>query len=263
MKISKVFLPHKMPAGSQPVRCHVLGTAQAKLLEDYLVQQLPWCYTTKKHTKQRVEETGFSACQIIANKLPDPGSVMSGDFGEVLTLFFLSSERTENATSIKKWRYKENRLKAAPLSDVILLYREFADKASKNDFVICAEAKQKATKSNTFFPIEKSIEGFEQDRTGRLARTLAWLKEKAIDQESSKNIEFIKRFTSGHLSVEYKKHFKAVAIVDRELLDEELTRQLKLPQQDDSFEVIVLGIDKLKLLYETVYTRAQAEVTVE
>lgn len=245
------------------MRCHVLEGAQAKLLEDYLVQQLPWCYTTKKHTKQRVKETGFSVCQIIANKLPEPGSVMSGDFGEVLTLFFLSSERTENATSIKKWRYKENRLKAAPLSDVILLYREFADKASKNDFVICAEAKQKATKSKTFFPIEKSIEGFEQDRTGRLARTLAWLKEKAIDQESSKNIEFIKRFTSDHLSVEYKKHFKAVAIVDRELLDEELTRQLKLPPQDESFEVVVLGIDKLKLLYETVYSRAQAEVTVE
>lgn len=245
------------------MRCHVLDGTQAKILEDFLVQQLPWCYTTKKHTRQRVEETGVPACQIISNKLPDPGSVMSGDFGEVLTLFFLSSECTENAIPIKKWRYKENRLKAAPLSDVILLYREYDDKASKNDFVICAEAKQKATKSSSFFPIEKSIEGFEQDRTGRLARTLAWLKEKAIDQESVKNIKFIKRFTSDHLSDEYKKHFKAVAIVDRKLLDEELTRQLKLPQQNESFEVIVLGIDQLKTLYETVYSRAQIEVAVE
>ncbi|TAK63393.1 Hachiman antiphage defense system protein HamA [Methylobacter sp.] len=263
MEVSKIFYPHKMPTGSLPVRCHVLLDTQAKLLEEYLVQQLPWCYTTKKHIQQRVNKTELSACQIIANKLPDPGSVMSGDFGEVLTLFFLSSERTENTTPIKKWRYKENRLKAAPLSDVILLYREFDDKLSKNDFVICAEAKQKATKSKEFFPIEKSIEGFELDKTGRLARTLTWLKEKAIDQESSKKINFINRFTSNHLSVEYKKHFKAVAIVDRELLDEELIRQLKLPQQDESFEVIVLGIDKLKSLYETVYSRAQAEVTIE
>lgn len=241
----------------------MLIDTQAKLLEDYLVQQMPWCYTTKKNTKQRVEKTKLSACEIIANKLPDPGSVMSGDFGEVLTLFFLGSERTENISSIKKWRYKENRLKAAPLSDVILLYREYKDKPSKNDFVICAEAKQKATKSKIFFPIEKSIEGFELDRTGRLARTLVRLREKAIDQESSKKLEFIERFTSGHLALEYKKNFKAVAIVDRELLDEELIRELELPQQDESFEVIVLGINKLKLLYEKVYSRAQAEMTIE
>lgn len=245
------------------MRCHVLDATQAQLLEDFLVEQLPWCYTTKTHTKKRVEATGLSVCEIVAKKLPDPGSVMSGDFGEVLTLFFLSSERTENAKPIKKWRYKENRLKAASGSDVILLYREYTNKPSKNDFVICAEAKQKATKSNTFFPIEKSIEGFELDKTGRLARTLVWLKEKAIDQESASWIQLIERFTSEHLSVEYKKHFKAVAIVDRSLLDDELTRQLKLPQQDENFEVIVLGIDKLKSLYETVYSRAQSEVSVE
>lgn len=263
MKVSEIFSPHIMPAGAQPVRCLVLEDTQAKLLEDYLVQQLPWCYTTKKHAKNRAKVTGLSACEFIATKLPDPGSVMSGDFGEILTLLFLSSERVEKTVKVNKWRYKENRLKAAPLSDVILLHRKDDGMPSNQDFVICAEAKQKSTKSKNFFPIEKSIEGFEQDKTGRLARTLTWLREKAIDQEEPEKIKFIDRFTSGHLTVEYKKHFKAVAIVDRNLLDDELIRQLKLPPQDESFEVIVLGIDKLKTLYEIVYARAQAEVKVE
>lgn len=261
MKIDTAFAPHDMPPGALPVRCHVLQAGKARLMEDFLVQELPWCYTTKGHIKKRIEEAKVSPTEILANKLPDPGSVMSGDFGEILTLFFLSSERTEATTPIKKWRYKQDRQKPAPHSDVILLYREKGDKPTKRDFVICAEAKQKSTNS-TFNPIKEAVDGFEKDRTGRLARTLVWLKEKALDQESRENLEFVKRFTDD-LSVEYLKHFKAVAVVDRALLDEEITQHISLPEQDSSFEVVVLGINELKTFYERVFARSPSEVTIE
>lgn len=263
MKVSNAFLIHEMPNGAVAVRCHVLDIDQSKSLEDFLVKELPWCYTTQNHAKNRTIDMQISASEFIATKFPDQGSVMSGDFGEVLTLFFLSSENQKRTIQIKKWRYKEDRLKAAPLTDVIMFHQKDAKNPSSEDFVICAEVKQKATKSNTFFPIEKSIEGFNKDKTGRLARTLAWLREKAIDQESPRNLQLINRFTLEHLNVAYKKHFKSVAIVDRNLLHEELVRELELPPQNDDFEVIVLGIDNLKSLYEKVFCRATAEVTIE
>lgn len=260
-EFAQAFIPHNMPPNALAVRCHVLDDTKAKVVEDFLVEELPWCYATTANVKRRAKKTGRTPSQIIANRLPNPGSVMSGDFGEITTMFFLASERDEPMELIKKWRYKQDRTKPIPLSDIIILYREAEDRASKNDFVLCAEAKQKST-SSSFSPIAKAVEGFKEDSTGRLGRTLAWLREKAIDQENEKRITLIERFAL-NVTIEYAKYFKAVAIVDRALLNAELTRQVALPTQNDSFEVVVLGIRNLKTLYEKVFQRAQEEIGIE
>jgi len=250
-----------MPRKALPVRCHVLKEDHAKTIEDFLVKELPECYTSRMLLKIGAERTGKNPAELLANKLPDRGSVMSGEFGEVLTLFFLCGECAEGTWPVRKWRYKQDRRKPAPYSDVIILYRKSKRDPSEEDFVLCAEAKQKAT-SSEFCPISQAVEGFIKDRTGRLARTLVWLREKAIDREHRNTIKFLERFTHD-LSVEFAKYFKAVAVIDRSLLDEEITRDLELPEQDGSFEVLVLGISDLKRLYETVFERAVEEVTVE
>lgn len=261
--VNRAFTSYKMPDGALEVRCHVLEVSKARILEEFLVKNLPSCYITKKQIKSRVEATGLTPSEILANKLPDPGNVMSGDFGEIFTLYYLKSETKAPVKLIKKWRYKQDRKKAAPHSDVILLHRESEEKATPQDFVICAEVKQKSTKS-TFCPISDALEGFHSDKTGRLARTLTWLKEKAIDGENSGQIQFIKRFTDAEgLSVEYSKQFKAVAVIDRSLLDAEVIKKIDLPDQDESFEVLVFGIDELKKLYEKIFQRAQTELTIE
>jgi hypothetical protein len=207
-----------------------------------------------------MNNTGLSVSEILHNKFPDPGSVMAGDFGEVLTLFYLGSERDEAVRKIRKWRFKQDRTKAAPHSDVIILYRKYENRASKNDFVICAESKLKSTAS-TFSPIEKSIEGYNSDKIGRLARTLVWLKEKAIDHENTRSIDFIKRFTDDLINTKFNKQYRAVAIIDSNYLNDELAKSLELPLQNDEFEIIVLGINNLKDLYERSFSRAISEVT--
>lgn len=262
MPLTRAFESYASPVGALSVRCHVLKQDHATALEDFLVQKLPECYATKAFLRERVATTGLSVSEILANKLPDRGNVMSGDFGEVLTLFFLSSERSEPTKLIKKWQYKQDRQKPAPHSDVIIFSTENPSTPSPHDFVICAESKQKATASNQWFPISAAFKGYETDKIGRLARTLAWLREKAIDQGSTQDIALIERFAIG-TAVEYSKYFKAVAIIDRSLLDAEITWQIDLPAQDASFEVVVLGISELKQFYETVYERAQREVTLE
>lgn len=261
MKVDQVFERYVMPEDALPVRCHILQDECAQELEDFLVVSLPECYFSASELKSRADETGLSPTELLGNKFPSQGSVMSGDFGEVLTLFFLSSEREEKTTLIRKWRYKQDRTKAAPHSDVIILHRASTKKATEKDFVICAESKQKATKT-TFQPILKAIEGFVSDSTGRLARTLVWLREKAIDQESAEAIHYLKRFTVDP-TVKYSKYYKAVAVIDRDLLDGEITQKINIPEQSDEFEVVVLAISDLKNLYETSFSRAMKEVIVE
>lgn len=257
MKISSVFDRQQTPKDGVVCRCHVLRDKERVALMNFLIASLPECYITKANLRERTKATGKSASELLANKIPDAGSVMSGDFGEILTLFFLGSERDEKVMLIKKWLYKQDRAKPAPHSDVVILYREFENMASAKDFVISAEAKQKSTKGK-FAPIVAAIEGLEKDHTGRLARTLAWLREKAIDHGTNEQVAFIERFTHD-LSATYAKHYKAVAIIDVELLDDELNRK-PCPAVNGAFEVVVIGIKDLKTFYESVFDRAVKEL---
>lgn len=190
MKVAHAFDPYSIPKGGVEARCHVLRDTERTALVNFCVDSLPDCYITQATLRERVDATGKSPSEILANRLPNPGSVMSGDFGEIITLFFLGSERDEKVELIKKWRYKQDRKKPAPHSDVIILHRESEKKPSKNDFVISAETKQKATNS-AFEPIPTAIVGLTLDQTGRLARTLAWLREKAIDHGTSQEVALI------------------------------------------------------------------------
>lgn len=245
------------PEGSLDIACHVLSDNASQQLEDYLVDRLASCYISQEKLQERANHTGLTYSELIANKIPDKGSVMSGDFGEIFTLYFLDCQYEENLKLIKKWRYKQDRKKAAPHSDVILFNIEDLNNPSENDFVICAESKQKAT-SSLFDPITSAISGYESDRTGRLAKTLVWLKEKAIDEGNQDDIALASRFADG-LNTTYSKLYKAVAVVDRDLLDDEITRDIDLPVRTDKFEVIVIGIDDLKVRYESVFERACSE----
>ena len=260
--ITHWFADHQMSDVTIKVKTYVLNDNKHTYLEDFFVRAIPNCYITTNFLKDRVSKTGLPASEILKNKLPDTPNIMAGDFGEILTLFYLSGERSESVKKIKKWRFKEDRNKAAPHSDVVILYKKYDNQASKSDFVICAEAKLKSTKSS-FCPIKESTVGYDKDKTGRLARTLVWLKEKEIDHGDLKSIAYIKRFTDDLLKTEFKKKYRAVTIIDRNFLDEELQKPLKLPIQSDEFEVIVIGITDLKQLYERSFSRAISEVTYD
>lgn len=249
-----------LPKNSLPVKCHVLSDGQQQVLEDYLAERLLDCYISEENLQERVEATELEPQEIAQNKIPDRGSVMSGDFGEIFTLYFLDHLHDDALKLIKKWRYKQDRTKAAPHSDVVLLKVDDLDNPSENDYVICAEAKQKAT-DTAFDPISRSLEGYESDRTGRLARTLVWLKEKAIDEGNQEDLQLTKRFAD-EIGVRYSKLYKAVAVVDRAFLNDEIVREIDLPEQSDSFEVIVIGIDNLQAVYHSVFDRACAEAEV-
>lgn len=257
MKTVIAFEPYTIPKGGVAGRCHVLNDKKRDALLDFIVAEMPECYIKRAKLLAQANKTGKSVGFHLANKLPDRGSVMSGEFGEILTLFFLAHERTEAVTLMRKWVYKIDRQKATPHSDVMILHCPDPGKPVADDFLISAEAKQKATPSNKYAPIANAIAGVDSDRTGRLARCLAWLREKAYDEETPAEIELIERFAT--TLVPYQKHFKAVVIIDLALLDDELVRA-PVHGGSTEFEVVVLGIKDLKAYYELAFDRAPQEV---
>jgi hypothetical protein len=184
---------------------------------------------------------------------------MAGDFGEILSLFFLGGSGGYGLKKVKKWRFKQDRNKPAPHSDVILLKCADPNQPSDDDFLICAEAKVKSTSSKVYRPIANALEGYESDRTGRLAKTLAWLREKAIESDTADTIRFIERFSKDQIKVAYQRRHRAVAVVDSEFLDGELVQAVTIPTHDGSFKIIVMAVAELKALYEECFKRAVSE----
>lgn len=232
--------------------------AQATALTTNLGMAIRRCYISdEKVSTQAIKYP--PATKVIAAALPDPGSVMSGEFGEILTYFYQGSTALPtDAVGLRRWHLKQDRNKPAPYSDVVHLVLPNWPSPSAQDAVLCSEVKAKSTKGK-FEPIQKAIEGCETDRVGRLAETLTWLRDRAITGATEgASVEQLTRFIEpAGLPVAIKK-FQAVAVVCDSLVTEELEKAPATPSPN--YEVVVISVPKLKDTYEAAYTTAMNSV---
>lgn len=129
-------------------------------------------YVSDGEAAANAARTSLPLSEVVAAKTPDPGSVMAGDFGEILTAFFLAaSAHPDEVLDPKKWRLKQDRTKPAPYSDVVQFLLPEWPKPSSSDRLVCAEVKTKST-SGASTPIEAAVSDSRKDRDGRLAKTL-------------------------------------------------------------------------------------------
>lgn len=218
------------------------------------------CYIDDALLEARVQETGRPRSELVAATLPDPGSTMAGDFGEILV--FLYHAAIEPGTTLigpKKWRLKQDRRKPAPYSDVVHFVLPAWPRASPHDRLLCSEVKTKST-AGASSPVSSAIADCEKDRTSRLAKTLVWLKERALHEDlGSTTIAHLERFTQATDHPEYQKHFRAVAIVCTSLLDDELA---DTPDEEPTdHKVVVIAVPNLKQRYEQVFAAVHSTVT--
>lgn len=210
------------------------------------------CYVTDAAMNQRATETGATIREIVEAKLPGRGSVMAGDFGEILTSLVQAVEDHQSELlDPRKWRLKNDRTKAAPRSDVVqFVLPEWPD-ASVDDRLICSEVKTKST-SHKKSPILQAIADSEKDSDGRLIKTLAWLRERALDTGlETVSVGQLERFIN---AVDYPAaihDFRAVAVVCADLIESEL-KDIELPDLGDR-ALMVLVVPDLKGTYESVY----------
>jgi len=218
------------------------------------------CFITDALIEKRAAELGVSKAEIVAARLPDPGATMAGDFGEILVYLYQAAKaHPKVAIGPKKWRLKQDRTKPAPHSDVVQFVLPSWPKPSPHDRLLCSEVKTKSTDGN-FAPIRAAIEGSATDRTSRLARTLVWLRERALLEDlGDVTVEQLERFinTTDHPAA--TKRFRAVAIICSNLLAGELgDAPTQLP---DGYEVVVISVPQLHKVYNDIFRAALQTVT--
>lgn len=213
------------------------------------------CYVSDSLMAQRSSELGITEAEVIASALPDPGSTMSGDFGEILVLIFnCASEVAHTPVNPKKWRLKQDRTKPAPHSDVLNFVLPNWPAPSGEDVLVCSEVKAKATDGGST-PITSAIADCSKDRTSRLGRTLGWLKERAIREDlGAVTLAHLDRFLNATDHPPFTKRFRAVAVVCSSLLEQELAAAPPAPHPD--YTVYVISVPELRRRYTEVFEAA-------
>lgn len=217
------------------------------------------CYITDAALQARAAALGISRRQVLATKLPDPGSTMAGDFGEILGYFYQAArELPTEAVGAKRWRLKQDRTKPAPGSDVVHLVLPAWPNASAQDAVLCSEVKLKSTDGKST-PIADAIQDCEKDRTSRLARTLVWLRERAHGEDLGDiSIAQLERFINATDFPAATRRFRAVAVVCETLAEKELVAAPA--QQSAHYQVVVVVVPTLRETYMAVFNAAQQSV---
>ena len=217
------------------------------------------CYIDDELLDERAAATGRPKAELVAAKLPDRGSTMAGDFGEILVfLYYAAVEPGVELVGPKKWRLKQDRTKPAPYSDVIQFVLPHWPESSTDDRILCSEVKTKSTAGNSL-PISSAIADCEKDRTSRLAKTLVWLKERALHEDlGTTTLAHLERFTKATDYPKAQKQFRAVAVVCASLVDDEL---VDAPEEEPTdYTVVVIAVPQLKQRYEDVYDAVHATV---
>jgi len=217
------------------------------------------CYIEDALLDERAVATGRPKSELVAAKLPDRGSTMAGDFGEILVfLYHATVEPGVELIGPKKWRLKQDRTKPAPYSDVVHFVLPHWPEASTDDRILCSEVKTKSTNGDST-PISSAIADCEKDRTSRLAKTLVWLKERALNEDlGTTTVAHLERFTKATDHPEAQKQFRAVAVVCTSLMDDELADAPEEEPTDNT--VVVIAVPGLKQRYEDVFDAVHATV---
>lgn len=229
-----------------------MSNQHAAAWADMLSVPVRRCYIDDALLEQRAQATGRPKSELTAAKLPNRGSTMAGDFGEILVLLYHAAVKPEaELIGPQKWRLKQDRTKSAPYSDVVHFVLTLWPQASTDDRILCSEVKTKSTAGDST-PISSAIADCEKDRTSRLAKTLAWLKERALHEDlGTTTIAHIERFTKATDHPEAQKHFYAVAVVCANLVDDEL---VDAPDEEPvDHTVVVIAVPNLKQRYEEVF----------
>ena len=229
-----------------------VSAEHVRLWPDALSVPVRRCYVTDSVLDLRAAKLNKSKSEILSARLPDAGSTMAGDFGEILVYLYLATRETPRiAFGPKKWRLKQDRTKPAPHSDVLHFLLPTWPTPSAEDVLLCSEVKTKSTAGNTT-PVLSAIEDCAKDRTSRLARTLVWLRERALGEDlGDVTIAHLDRFINAIDYPRFARRFHAVAVICSSLLDTELA---SVPAESPAdYKIIVIAIPGLHGTYTSVF----------
>lgn len=229
-----------------------LEPASRTALSDFLFDKIRDCYVPLQ-TLKNAKAAGRNLAELIAAYVPDNAVTRSCEFAETTSFNILARKCGLPLSGPAKWRWKEE--KNIPLKKTDVLLFNMGAAPSPDDVLVSAETKSKATAAKDS-QLLAAIEGADEDRLGRIGRSLVWFKDRAIQENDMKMKAVVERFQFSDRpgNGTYHKHPKAILFIDSALLADELAKAFP----DDCYyrmEVLIIAIDDLRGLYNSVYDR--------
>ncbi|RNM12225.1 DUF1837 domain-containing protein [Nocardioides pocheonensis] len=209
------------------------------------------CYIADATLQAIVDDKKLPFETVVEAVLPDKGSVMAGDYGEIVGAIYLASTITGDVLEPKMWRLKSRRTRASEGSDIVQFQLPQWPVPSDQDVVLCAEVKTKSTNGSST-PVADAIADSRKDRESRLAKTLLWLKERAIlGHLGTVQLDHIERFVKATDHPQATYEFRAVVVLSSELVDAELAG-VTVPHLGEC-TLVVISVPDLKANYEKLF----------
>jgi len=223
----------------------------ASLPEDFCINYISRSDLVSQAQANEIPERNFFE-QFKIPETPEYANVRSGDFGEMLCFVLLKNKGKKAGVWLvgpRKWRWKGDKNKPCHGSDVVLFHRH-KHKPSDYDAIEVVESKMKAVPSNGA-PIQNAIKGAIDDKVKRLAKTLNWIHDRLGTEGKPRLREAINRYRHLDQNPTYKKRFHAIAIIDDDLVKDEVAK--KVDDNNEEIEVTVISMKNLKDAYESIF----------
>ena len=259
-RILSYFDKQKIDCLVNKISVYSLNTSKKKRFINRLYKPFLLSYISNRKLKNRVNELQKEPSCILQTLLPTEKSIQSGEFGEILCYYFVKDLYLPKILKgAQKLRWKIDKNKPLPFTDVILFYRGKANQTSGDDILISIESKAKATKKPKN-QIREGIKGAEKDYTQRLAQTLDWFRDKAIQDGSDLVLGDYERFLDPSKHGTYSKCFKVFIVIDNALYSKEVQeiesfKELTSERNMD-LKILIVKINDLKKTYENIFNKA-------
>jgi len=225
-------------------------------------------FISEEDLQANIDGMGTSRIEEIQAVLPTDPIIKSGDFGEILSYAIFTQMCPEYNIAPLKWRWKEDRNRAAHFTDIVLFCCPDETNPQVTDKMMTIEVKTRATEPHSDeSSINKAINGAINDSISRSAKTLSYVQQRLKRDRNFDAAKKVMRFEEA-VKTPYETCFNAIAIVNRAYMgthhigniDTELINKVRSFNASEvvkhkSMAVFVVPMDDLKNLYEQLYNK--------
>ena len=261
-ELSKYFAEDRVTYAAQGiVLYHFDNTKKVDFIRDMIISVRD-AYISNEKLSALENSTHKTRQELIRRRLPTEAKIISGDFGEILTFHIAIAHFASKANiKVKKWRFKDDKAKASPKTDILLFYKSPEMTFSPDDTMYSIEVKTFASDPyNSKSAILNAVKDADVDRTSRAIETIDYFLTRIED--TGEYIEYyndIERFGGAYYK-QCNKSFNAMAIVDSAYLSKHIANIPASMYTDyPGIDIYSLPIEELYDTYTTVYQQVPTQ----
>lgn len=237
-------------------------------------------YISEEKLTHIVSRFSTTRKDVISQRLPSKGMVMSGDFGEILSFYLACQTWAPTANVLPmKWRLRDSKKDASKYTDIIVFSLINPNNPSVADAMFTYEVKTCATGlGNSTYKTHKrpsrvnykdgklectileAVFDANKDAVERAAETISYLLTRCQDEDLDELYKQIFRFRNATKTT-YQKEYNAVAVIDSMTLAEQIKRMPNdlLTIHPNVKNIYCVPIDRLQGIYESIYTEIRKQ----